>query len=190
MTLNNVNWENSILWDLVSLVLSEGSTCHRGSKSSSVDANLQTQPKCFEKSLSSLCGVVYFHIMCGHKKFTKDVDSIPAAVCEILDEYDNKSWCYHSMLNDVINKQADVKHNYLRKRSVPNMNNKLRKNTHRKSTLRHKYYKWNALWGEYARQRNFVTYLNKCSKAMFFFGGCYNCPKNAKLCPTMKPFVV
>ena len=119
--------------------------------------------------------------------FRHDIEPAPFHVAHIFDEVDDIAWFSSELLVTIINDHAPLKTKYIKKRSVPYMNNRLRKAQYQRNMARNKFKKFgNAYWDENRRHRNKVVAIRKESMATYFK---QRCSKNDKtFWDTIAPF--
>ena len=107
----------------------------------------------------------------------------------MVDDPDDRAWCFTKVLSDVMEKNAPVKSKVIKKPQIPYMNSKLRKAMHKRNMLRNKYKKGLVEWDVYRMQRNITTSIYKKSQATYFSERCEGGAKNQKFWKTIKPFL-
>ena len=109
---------------------------------------LSNEPNRFKSTINVNCSLSDFHIVCtatklqcppphpeydrklfyrSYRKFneesyTEDLQNMPLAVCDVFDDIDDKVWCFHKLVTDVMDINAPVKCKVIDKPSVPYMN--------------------------------------------------------------------
>ena len=201
----------SMVFNLTNLV--KGPTCFKGDTPSSVDVLLSSEPQRFKSALNAQCSLSDFHnLTCvatklhkqrvspktiyyrSYKKFDdetfiNDVQNIPFSVCDVFDDVDDRLWSFNKLFSDVIDKNAPIKKEILKKPSHPYMNSRLRRAIHKKNMLCNAYKKGKGKWGTYRKQINLTTAVNKQSKSAYFRERCDGGPKKQSFWKTIKPFV-
>ena len=93
----------------------------------------------------------------------------------IFDDVDDTFWFNYTLIQDIINGHAPMKHKKTVKQPVPFMNSKLRKACLYKAMLRNKYFKHGRTsqsWERYRKSRNNVTKLKAVSMNTYFHERC------------------
>ena len=129
------------------------------------------------------------------KSFKHDLDVAPFYVGNIFDDVDDIFWFNNTMIQEILDGHAPIKHKKTVKYPVPFMNSKLRKACLQKAMLRNKYFKHGrsgCLWDRYRKARNHVTKLKAVSMNAYFSEKCNSdmfrkTPSN--YWQTIKPFL-
>ena len=82
--------------------------------------------------------------------FMNDVKNSSLSVCDIFDDEDDRLWCFSKLLSRVIDSNAPVKKNILKKPSVP-----YRQAIHGKNMLRNAYEIEKVKWDHYRKKKKF-----------------------------------
>ena len=197
--------------DLENLV--KGPTCFKGENPTCIDVILSNEPNRFKSTINVNCSLSDFHnIVCtatklqcppeydrklfyrSYRKFneesyTEDLQNMPLSVCDVFDDIDDKVWCFHKLVTDVMDINAPVKCKVIDKPSVPYMNGSLRRNIHYRNMLRNKYRRGLVTWETYRKQRNLTTAMYKRSKLTYFRERCEGGPRNQSFWKTIRPFM-
>ena len=114
---------------------------------------------------------------------------MPLSVCDVFDDIDDKVWCFHKLVTDIMDINAPVKCKVIDKPSVPYINGSLRRNIHYRNMLRNKYRRGLVTWETYRKQRNLTTAMYKRSKLTYFRERCEGGPRNQSFWKTIRPFM-
>ncbi len=106
----------------------------------------------------------------GETVFMDEVSNIPFSICDVFDEVDDNYWLYSKLFSEVLDEYAPLKNRTIKRKQVPYMNARLRKEMYCRNNLRNKYYKNRSKesWELYRKQRNKVTALHRESIKQYF----------------------
>ena len=124
--------------------------------------------------------------------YLHDLECAPFHVSHIFTDIDDQYWFYNTMLKDIIDQHAPIKHRTVKAKQLPYMNNKLRKATNVKGHLRRRFnaMKTTSTWRNYRDQRNLVTKLKRESFKHYFDKECrQQANTNQTFWNAVKPFI-
>ena len=126
--------------------------------------------------------------------YRRDISSAPFHVGYIFDDFDDKFWFNQTLLSNIIDSHAPVKRKITVKKPLPCMNSRLRKECHRKSMLRNRYFKYRSqhAWENNRKSRNKVSKLKAVSMHSYFKTRCnkHNLTNNpSEYWNTIEPFM-
>lgn len=128
-------------------------------------------------------------------QFKHDLSSVPYHVSDIFEDYDDKYWFNHKLIQSVIEDHAPLKHKRPVKKPVPYINSELRKACLKKAMLRNKYHNSGRLksaWEAFRQARNHVAKLKAVSIKKYFSKKCNTSELKARpsqFWNTIKPFI-
>ena len=124
--------------------------------------------------------------------YLHDLECAPFHVSHIFTDIDDQYWFYNTMLKDIIDQHAPIKHRTGKAKQLPYMNNKLRKAINVKGHLRRRFnaMKTTSTGRNYRDQRNLVTKLKRESFKHYFDKECRQQAKtNQTFWNAVKPFI-
>ena len=122
------------------------------------------------------------------ENFNGDIEQIKIIqTCHEVDSVYNE---YEKDFINVLNKHAPIKSRYQRKKTLPCMNQELRRAVYRKQMLYSQFTKCqsNTNWEKFRKQRNFVTKLKRKSMKTYFLERCSGETKSGDFWKTIEPF--
>ena len=193
-------------------------TCHKSSNATLIDVILTSNCRRIAGTLNTDIGLSDYHNLVAfstklhlprlaqkvisyrsYKHFDeeiykRDISFAPFHVGYIFDEFDDTFWFNQTLLSNIIDSHAPVKRKRTVKKPLPCMNSRLRKECHRKSMLRNKYFKYRSkqAWENYRKSRNKVSKLKAVSMHSYFKTRCnsHNLTNNpSEYWNTIKPFM-
>ena len=115
----------------------------------------------------------------SYKRFNEtaylhDLNCAPLHVSQIFTDVDDQYWFFNTLLKQIMDQHAPIKHKTVKTKQLPYMNNTLRKAINVKGHLRRKHnaMKTNSTWNKYRAQRNLVTKLKRESLKQYFDKEC------------------
>ena len=193
-------------------------TCHKSTNATLIDVILTSNCRRISGTLNTDIGLSDYHNLVAfstklhlprlaqkvisypsYKHFDeeiykRDISFAPFHVGYIFDEFDDTFWFNQTLLSNIVDSHAPVKRKRTVKKPLPCMNSRLRKECHRKSMLRNKYFKYRSkqAWGNYRKSRNKVSNLKAVSMHSYFKTRCnsHNLTNNpSEYWNTIKPFM-
>ena len=100
-----------------------------------------------------------------------EFERAPWDICNTFDDMDDITWAWEHLYKDILNDHLTVRKVKIRTNSLPWMNSTLRKEMNLRYKLLKRaqnYPKENNIWLKYRKQRNYVTYLSRKTKAEYW----------------------
>ena len=105
--------------------------------------------------------------------YTNDISAAPFHVAEIFDDVNDIAWFTSTLIAEITDIHAPIKTKWVKCKSVPFMNSKLRKAMFTRNMARNSYRKLgNSHWEVYRKQRNRVASIRKSSIRNYFADRC------------------
>ena len=119
--------------------------------------------------------------------YTNDISAAPFHVAEIFDDVNDIAWFTSTLIAEITDIHAPIKTKWVKCKSVPFMNSKLRKAMFTRNMARNSYRKLgNSHWEVYRKHRNRVSSIRKSSIRNYFAD---RCDKNDRqFWKTISPF--
>ena len=197
------------MYDLKNLI--KEPTCHKGPVSTLLDVLLVTNARRYTKALNEEFCLSDFHNVVGaatrryaparksypiHYRsfknfddthFINDISAAPFHVAEIFDDVSDMAWFTSNLITEITDVHAPTKTKWVKCKSVPYMNSKLRKAMYSRNMARNNFRKYGeSHWEDYRRHRNKVVNIRKSSLKNYFMK---NCDKNDQnFWKTISPF--
>ena len=202
------------IYDLTNIISKP--TCHKAVRGSLIDPIIVSNTHNFFKPFNVTCGSSDFHNMVGcvirtaypktkpfkleyrsyksfnDNMFKRDIDNMPAQICEIFDDVDDQYWAFNWMYNEILNEHAPMKSKTVTRQKVPYMSSNLMRQIYIRNNLKNKFYKYRSKenWEAYRVQRNKVVNLRRLAINEYFI----NEVRKRKSSPkdfwnTFKPFI-
>ena len=172
-------------------------TCHKGPVSTLLDVLLVTNPRRYTSALNAEFCLSDFHNVIGaatrryaparkpyqiHYRsfrnfedttFKNDITAAPFHVAEIFDDVSDMAWFTSKLITEITDMHAPIKTKWVKCKSVPFMNSKLRKEMYARNMARNDFRKYGkSHWEKYRRQRNKVAEIRKSSLKTYFMTKC------------------